>query len=197
MGSEGAELAPPGQPPAPIAVPRDCHALAKGGETIDCGRAGGAPQDLLWVLRHGPGSAQGVDIYRVDGVRAFLALTADDPSGSSWEKVGVLAAGIGGPGGRAVVVTYQLGGTGGQLHVDVVGSIDGEPTVMFHRELDQGRVDTSGGVYRDWSAKFAPDDPNCCPSVFVAETVDYIGGRWRVGHHVEVPPYRVPAGQVP
>lgn len=123
-----------------------------------------------------------------------MVLSAKPSDPSSWTDVQAFPADIGGPPGPEIVVGYRLSGTGGQLHVDVVG---GDGSVLFHRELDQGRVDTAGGVYRDWAAEFGPDDPNCCPSVYTSETVDFVGGQWRVGHHTQVPPDQAPKGQFP
>jgi hypothetical protein len=195
VGAEGAELAPPPATPpvVPVTVPADCHELAPATVKVDCGRGSGATAGLLWVVRHGPGAASGVDVYRVVGAQATLALTANDGDGSSWAGVAAFVADVGGPDGAEIVVGYRLQGTGAQLHVDVVG---GNAQVLFHRELDQGRFDTAGGVYRDWSAKFGPDDPNCCPSRFTAETVDFVGGQWRVGRHADIAPSDVPAGQM-
>jgi hypothetical protein len=194
VGADGAQLQAPATPPAPIALPADCHQLATPGMTVDCARGSGATADLLWVVRHGPGPGAGADIYRVTGAQASLVLTANDADGSSWSGVAAFTAAIGGPDGADVVVAYRLQGTGAQLQVDVVGA---GAQVLFHRELDQGRLDVSAGVYRDWAAEFGPDDANCCPSQFAADTVDFVGGAWRVGHHADIAPNAVPAGQVP
>ncbi|MEO9223553.1 MAG: hypothetical protein ABI276_01025 [Acidimicrobiales bacterium] len=164
------------------------------GSTVDCGRGSGGSANLLWVVQHGPGPASSVTIYRVAGSQATAVLSAADPTGTSWTRVSAFSADIGGPDGPEVMIGYRLAGTGGQLHIDVVGA-DGQ--LLFHRETDQGQVLVSDGVYHDWSAQFGPDDANCCPSAYVAETVDFVGGQWRVGHHALVPPTEVPAGQIP
>lgn len=194
VSNQGAELGPPNPAPAPVALPGDCHELAQPGTTVDCGRGSGGSAGLLWVVRHGPASSAEVDIYRVSGNQATMVLTAKPSDPSSWTGVQAFAADIGGPPGAEIVVGYRLSGTGGQLHVDAVG---GDGSVLFHRELDQGRVDTTGGVYRDWTAEFGPDDPNCCPSVYTASTVAFVNGQWRVGSQAQVPPAQVPKGQVP
>ncbi|HVX17681.1 MAG TPA: hypothetical protein VHA73_06590 [Acidimicrobiales bacterium] len=195
VSAQGAELAPPTTTATPVPYTGDCRDLVPAGAVADgCGRGTAGSSDLAWVVHHGPGATKGVDIYRVGSGTATVALTATDPDGTSWTSVKAFTADVGGPPGDEIVVGYRLGGTGGQLHVDVVGAAG---VVQFHRELDQGRVQVSDGVYHDWAAQFGPDDPNCCPSVYEAETVDYLGGQWRVGRRALVPPTQVPASEVP
>ena len=91
--------------------------------------------------------------------------------------------------GDEVVIGLRNAGTGALLELEIVG---GDGTVLAHDTLDRGRAALDHGVVRTWTARYLPDDPNCCPSGYQEAVVGYGGGRWR-----SVPERQVPAADVP
>lgn len=202
---DGALLTPIDPPPAPVPFPAgtSClmlpNATAANDAPYPCGAPGAgtgttAHPGLAWVLAPSGKGGRTLTVYRVVDGRAQAVLAASDPDGTAWSTVTPEKVQLTGLPDIALAVGFRANGSAGQLQVDVVGA-DG--TVAFHREVDQGQASVSDGQYQDWAARFAADDPNCCPSAYEHSVVRNVAGRWRVVIDETVPPSAVPKGQFP
>lgn len=192
VSAEGAQLAA-AKPGRPLKRRQGrCDGLAPRGDQVQCGTGKGATADLVWVVDHRRKGGTSVQVLKSSGQRFTPVLGANDPDGSAWSTVDVEAADIGGPPGDELLVGFRSPTTNGLLQVDVVG---GNGTVLFHRELEQGRAEATGGSYQDWSAQFGPNDPNCCPSVYRHAVIAFVNGNWREVQGADVPPSEAPKGQ--
>jgi hypothetical protein len=149
---------------------------------------------LAWVLAPNGSGGRTLTVYRVTDGKAQAVLSASDETGAAWSTVTPELMRLNGLAEPALVVGFRMTGSAGQLQVDVVSS-DG--TVAFHRELDQGRAEVGSGEYEDWAARYASDDPNCCPSAYEHSVVRFVNGQWRIVIDEMVPPGQVPKGQFP
>jgi hypothetical protein len=203
--ADGAVLTPIDPRPAPVpyeATP-GCSWLPDASAPNDAARPCGGPATgtgtaarpgLAWVLAPNGSGGRTLTVYRVVDGTAQAVLSASDQTGAAWGAVTPQMAALEGLTEPALVVGFRMSGSAGQLQVDVVSS-DG--TVAFHRELDQGRAEVGDGQYQDWAAKYASDDPNCCPSAYEHSVVRLASGQWRVVIDEMVPPDQVPKGQFP
>lgn len=194
VSAEGAQLARPAGAQRARPISHDCRVLAMPGTTARCGTGQGATADLVWLVDRLASGGTAVTIFRVVAGGATPVLQARDSDGSTWSAVRVLVADVGGPPGSELLVGFRSTATSGLLQVDAVG---GAGTVLFHRELDQGRATALRGHYVDWAARFGPTDPNCCPSVYGRSLVAFENGAWRLVQTVNVSPAAVPRGSFP
>lgn len=202
---DGAVLTAPSPPPAPVAFPAGSTctalpgALAPNHAPFPCGTPGAnggtaANPGLAWVLAPTAQGGQTLTVYRVVDGEAQAVLGATDADGTAWSKITPEYVQLTGLSGQGLAVGFRANGSAGQLQLDVVGT-DG--AVAFHREVDQGQALVTGGEYQDWAAKYASNDPNCCPSAYEHSVVRFANGRWRVVIDEIVPPGSVPKGQFP
>jgi hypothetical protein len=171
--------------PEPVTVaPGDpCAALGRDGT---CGRAGA----IAWVTT----GDSPVTIYRVERGTATPALEVEAAARADYGAVHVEAADLDGRPGDEVVVGLRNVGTGALLEIEIVGA---EATVLAHVTLDRGRARLDPGLLRTWSARYLPDDPNCCPSSYEEAVVGLGGERWRSVPERQVPAAEVPKGDFP
>lgn len=202
---DGALLTPIDPPPGPVPFPggTSClmlpNATAANDAPYPCGAPGAgtgtaAHPGLAWVLAPNGKGGRTLTVYRVIDGRAQAVLAASDPDGTAWSTVTPEKVQLTGLPDTALAVGFRANGSAGQLQVDVV---DAGGTVAFHREVDQGQASVSDGQYEDWAARFAADDPNCCPSAYEHSVVRDVAGKWRVVIDETVPPSAVPKGQFP
>jgi hypothetical protein len=170
----------------PVQVDRrdPCAVLARGPRSR-CGTVGA----IAWVTAPGTADVSPVRVYRIDHGTATPTLEVQSGARDDYGGVQVVAADLGGTAGDELVIGLRNEGTGALLEIEIVGA-DG--TVLAHDTLDRGRAQLDHGVLRTWSAKYLPDDPNCCPSSYEEAVVGLGGGRWR-----SVPERQVPAAEVP
>jgi hypothetical protein len=180
-------LAPPADAkPLRLGGVDPCGVLASGSRRV-CGTVG----SLAWVTEPGSAKVSPVVIYRVAHGTATPTLEVQPGARDDYGGVQVAAADLDGTAGDELVIGLRNEGTGALLEIEIVGA-DG--TVLAHDTLDRGRAQLDHGVLRTWSAKYLPDDPNCCPSAYEEALVGRGGGRWRSVAQGQVPPQQVPDG---
>ncbi|MEJ7585256.1 MAG: hypothetical protein WKF43_14515 [Acidimicrobiales bacterium] len=188
-------LAPvgPGRRTQPFASGADCRELSEQPTAVECGVAPTpSPQGaLVWLVEGAAPS--GLRVTAARG-RAQPVLEADDPDGQRVSAVHDAAGDLDGTPGSEIVIGFRLRGSGAFLVLDAVG---GDGTVLFHRSLDHGRARVGPSDIEAWSARFGPEDPNCCPQAYVRDLVVTDGRSWRIAAITEVPADDVPAGQFP
>ena len=118
-------------------------------------------------------------------------LRADDPA--RFREVAVRPIDVDGDGAEELVALFRGAGSAGLLEVDVV-SADGD--VVLHHEADKGVARVGPTVVEVFAARFAADDPNCCPSAYERRVVESREGVWLVRTTGEVPADEVPASDL-
>jgi hypothetical protein len=195
-GTGAVLLAPPDQAPAPIPLPQGdpCTVLVPAGNGIECGVTGAGDQRLMWTVEPLPGTpGRRVTVLRLADGLATPTLVVDD-DGTQFAAVTAVPGDIDGRPGDELVVGFRSQGSSAYLDLDVVG---GDGTVVAHRSLDKGRAEPATDGVRTWSARFGPDDDNCCPSAYQAEQLVFDGTRWRLAPSVLVDADQAPAGAFP
>jgi len=174
--------APADARPVKLAGGDPCSVL---GRRHRCGTAG----SITWVTDVGAAKGSPVTIYRVAHDTATPTLALEPGTRDDYGAIRIEAGDLDGRPGDELVVGLRNTGTGALLEVEIVGD---QGTVLAHVTLDRGRAELDHGVLRTWSARYLPDDPNCCPSGYQEAVVGFGGSRWR-----SVPERDVPAAQVP
>jgi hypothetical protein len=149
-------------PATPTRDPAGCPDPATG----TCGVAAG----LTWRIDP---PARGIEI----DARSGAGLAADDAAGATWSAITVR------PVGDALAVGFRDQGSGQFLAIDLV---DPDGTVGASVRLDHGRATVTGDRLETWSARFGPDDPNCCPSAWVHQVLANSTGGWIVASEDQV-----------
>jgi hypothetical protein len=195
LSADGAVLGRPA-----VSTPRTfrdadgCASLAdRGPWEVECDVVSAAGTDLAWMVaeHRGTGALQARVFRRLAGNQWVVALAAEDQDRIEWAGVVVKAEDASGDGQPEIVFGFRHQGTGQILELDVVGA-PGE--VVLHRELDKGTAQVRPGQIDDWSAQFAPEDANCCPSSFLHSTIRFAEGAWRVVAQEQVDPNSQPPG---
>ena len=174
-GDDDQEPAPPDPPRPAEAVTGSVLRPATGGRV---GPVDGESGDLSW--RAGEGE---LVVMRDDRT----ILRADDPD--RFRDVAVKATDVDGDGAEELIALFRGAGSAGLLELDLVAA-DGD--VVFHHEADKGVARVGPSVVEVFAARFAPDDPNCCPSAYERRVVEAREGVWLVRTTGEVAAEDVP-----
>lgn len=159
-------------PPGPEVDAPSCRALLPAGLPGDCGDL----THLTWLVGNGTGEGRFVRIFSRDGAVHHQVQLAEDPDGTGWSVVTIR------PVGDALAVGFRDPGSGQFLSIDVV---DPDGTVGASVRLDHGRAAISGDRLETWSARFGPDDPNCCPGAWVHQVLAHGKEGWVVASEDE------------
>lgn len=176
IGFDGALVAPSGQ-----AVDGDYGPDAPCTNIIDAGwaqEACGTAGSYYWfVERNGAVGQQGT------GWQAFLAtfdqdrggwiklLAYSDPKGEQITSITGRTASLSAHDGN-VVFAFRNQGTGQILSYDILG-VEGDPTVLAHRDVAHGEATLDGPTILDSEAEYPNDEPNCCPAYFQQSRVSW------------------------
>ena len=173
------EAGPPEAPRPAEAVTGSVLRPATGGAV---GPVDGESGDLSW--RAGEGE---LVVMRDDRT----ILRADDAA--RFRDVAVRATDVDGDGAEELVALFRGAGSAGLLELDVVSA---EGDVVFHHEADKGVARVGPTVVEVFAARFAGDDPNCCPSAYERRVVEAREGVWLVRTTGEVPTEELPASDL-
>jgi len=188
----GAVLTRPSAPAVVVVPPGDpCTVLADPTTAYECSSTLIGDGELVWsveeLLQGVPGLR--VSVFWVLEGLALEVLSADDDAGSQFAQITALQGDVDGQPGEELIVGFRTQGSSAFLELDVV---NGQGAVVAHRSLDKGRAVLAPDGVNTWVAQFGPTDDNCCPTVFAAERLTFVGNQWRL-----TPPALVPAEQVP
>jgi hypothetical protein len=197
VDATGAVLAPPSASATVLVPPGDpCTVLADPATAHECSSTLVGDGELVWsveeLLQGVPGLRVSV-FWLLDG-RATEVLSYDDDTGTQFAQVTALPGDVDGHPGEELVVGFRTQGSSAFLELDVVS---GQGVVVAHRSLDKGRAELSADGVDTWVAQFGPTDDNCCPSVFAAERLTFVGTQWRLTPKTLVPADQVPLGDFP
>ena len=180
---EGTPLGPPGVGAAPRTPDPalGCAGLAAAGSHTESCAAAGAFTAL---------------VERADGSGALIAWVFEDAGGvetpvlsavgqDEWATVTTGTVDLDDDGGDELLFGFRTMGTGDYLSIDIVS---GGAVVAHVAELAQGSAQFVAGRLDTWSAVYGPDDPNCCPSSILHQSIEYSGNGYRVVAAESLPP---------
>lgn len=167
--------------PSDVAVESDAgpdapcrNIVDQGWSQVSCDAAG----SYYWfVERRGAVGEQGT------GWQAFLAtfdtsrgswvklLAYADPSGQQMTAISGRTASLSSKEGN-VVFAFRNQGTGQILSYDILG-VEGDPTVLAHRDVAHGEATLDGPTILDSEAEYPNGEPNCCPAYFQQSRVSW------------------------
>jgi hypothetical protein len=125
-------------------------------------------------------------------------LAAADPTGERWSDVNVLAADLTADGVPELVFGFRGTDDRSTLQVDVVGyTQEGLPTILAHPDdAPHGAIVASGGQLVEYVGQYPNAEPACCPASYLAQTVAFEDGFFRVIETVSIAPNAVPTSQL-
>ncbi len=170
----------------------DCAALGAPGLDVSCTES----STLLAVAEEGPNLTAPVQvtIYALGAGIATPRLRFTDADKATVAGVTVRTPPLGGRSGDGLAVGFRSQGSGSNLELDL---LDGEGRVSAHRSYEKGRAVLSSASVDGWTARFGPDDPNCCPSTYHHEHLVFDGAVWHLDSEDDVPAAAVPVGDFP
>jgi len=182
----------------------DCRSLITPGSLGECGQVTPASGRVVWVIERTATStgATAVTVRVLTFVPSESGwvewLAAADPTGERWSDVNVLAADLTADAVPELVFGFRMTDDRSTLQVDVVGyTQEGLPTVLAHPDdAAHGVVVASGGQLVEYVGQYPNGEPACCPSSYLAQTIAFEGGFFRVTSSASVAPNAVPASQL-
>jgi hypothetical protein len=204
LTTQGAVLREGDRPVVNALASAPCQSLVTPGSLGECGEVRLAAGRVVWVVERTTTQTGATAIT----VRMFTAvpdaggwvewLQAGDPTGERWADVNVLSTDLTADGVPELVVGFRDTDERATLEVDVVGyEQDGVPVVLAHPDdAPRGVVVASGGNVVEYAGQFPNQEPACCPASYVARTIAFEDGFFRVVGTQEVAPNLVPASQL-
>ena len=192
VDGKGALLARPANSATtrPVDKAKGCNSANDAGwKVANCGALRASGTVLLWVVEtKGPaGRPEAKTATRVLVLKEQTAgnwstvLAAADDAGTAWSSVGVRGEDVSGDGQPELVFGFHRQGADRVVSMDVVDAATA--TVVVHRDLTRGVVETAKGRVSTWSA--AGDG-------YDEVVIRFAGGAWRA-----TAPKRVDRGGVP
>lgn len=189
--AEDAVLRPvPDARPGPFSM-RTCGPAATGPSRVTCKVAERGPMRLTARTSATRDGASELLVSRVEGATATPVLSYASGADAA-ERITLRVGEVDGRPGEEIVIGVRSPGSGSILEIDIIG---GRGEVLAHRDLEQGRARLVPGGLEDAVARYAPDDPNCCPSGFTVSVITFDGSRWRVASTRAVEPSELPVSQ--
>jgi hypothetical protein len=184
VDGKGAVLARPADTTTtrPVDKAKGCNSANDPGWTVaECGalRSGGTV--LLWVVETKGKATRVLALKEQTAGRWVTVLSAADDAGTAWSKVGVRGEDLSGDGQPELTFGFHRRSSDKVLAVDVVDAASA--SVVVHRDLPHGIVQTAKGSLTTWAA--AGDG-------YDQVTIRYAGGAWRA-----TAPQRVDRGAAP
>ena len=166
----------------PVDKAKGCNSANDAGwKVANCGALRSSGTVLLWVVET-KGAATRVLILKEQTAGNWsTVLSAADDAGTAWTSVGVRGEDVSGDGQPELVFGFHRHGADRVVSLDVVDAATA--TVVVHRDLTKGVVETAKGRVSTWSA--AGDG-------YDEVVIRYTGGAWRASA-----PTRVDRGAVP
>jgi hypothetical protein len=193
----GAVLTRPAAPvPVPVPPGDPCNVLADAATAFECSSTLVGDGELVWSVEQLVEGAPGVrvSVFAVLDGLATEVLAFDDDAGAQFAHATAMQGDIDGQPGEELVIGFRGQSSSAVLELDVVS---GQGAVVAHRSLDHGRAALAADGVSTWVAQFGPTDDNCCPGVFVAERLTFVGTQWRLTPSTLVPADQVPPGDFP
>lgn len=204
IGTDGQVLREGDRPVVAALAGAPCDALVSAGTLGECGEVPVGGGRVLWVVERGttPAGATAVTArvftFVPDAGGWVEWLVAADPTGERWSEVTVVPSDLTADGVPELVVGFRGTDERETLEYDIVGyGQSGLPTVFAHPPATpRGSVVVSAGQVRSYAGQFPNDEPPCCPSSFLAQTIAFEAGFFRIVGSETVPPNAVPASQL-
>jgi hypothetical protein len=184
VDGKGALLARPSNTTAtrPVDKAKGCNSANDAGwKVVNCGALRSSGTVLLWVVETKDRATRVLVLKEQTAGNWSTVLAAADDAGTAWTSVGVRGEDVSGDGQPELVFGFHRQGTDRAVSMDLVDAATA--TVVVHRDLTRGVVETAKGRVSTWSA--AGDG-------YDEVVIRFITGAWRA-----TAPKRVDRGAVP
>lgn len=166
----------------PVDKAKGCNSANDAGwKVANCGALRSSGTVLLWVVETKDRATRVLVLKEQTAGNWSTVLRAADDAGTAWSSVGVRGEDVSGDGQPELVFGFHRQGTDRVVSMDVVDAATA--TVVVHRDLRRGVVETAKGRISTWSA--AGDG-------YDEVVIRFSGGAWRASA-----PKRVDRGVVP
>jgi hypothetical protein len=184
VDGKGALLTRPSNSAAarPVDKAKGCNSANDAGwKVANCGALRSSGTVLLWVVETKGNATRVLVLKEQTAGNWSTVLSASDDPGTAWSSVGVRGEDVSGDGQPELVFGFHRQGADRVVSMDIVDAPTA--TVVVHRDLTRGVVETAKGRASTWSA--AGDG-------YDEVVIRYTAGAWRA-----TAPKRVDRGAVP